>query len=287
MKDVIEQLTRAYPRLSPRMQRAATVVLNNPGDVAVDSMRAMAAKADVSPPTMLRLAQRMGFGNYEAFRDVFKRAVTQSGYTDRAVGLRERTGQTGVGGLIERTLGAMERGLASFRSPTFSQDIETIADVLIKARRAIVIANGASFGPAFTFQYVCRMSLPSLELATSPGLHGIDDLAFISEKDAVLVVATLPYAKSSIQAASFARERGAQVTAITDDRHSALGRIADSMAVASTESPNYFPSKTGMNIALEILSAVIAVRRGDDAIGDISAFEEALETGGYYWRESE
>jgi len=287
MKDVIGQLTREFQDLSPRMQRAATTILNNPGDVAVDSMRSLATKADVSPPTMLRLAQRLGFENYEAFRDVFKRAVTQSGYSNRAVGLRETTDHTGVEGLIDRTLGAMRRGLASFHNPSFSLEIETIADVLIKARRAIVIANGASFGPAFTFQYVCRMSLPSLELATSPGLHGIDDLAFISEKDAVLVVATSPYAKSSVQAASFAKDRGARVTAITDDRQSTLGRIADVTAVASTESPNYFPSKTGMNIALEILSAVIAVRRGDDAISDISDFENALEAGGYYWRESD
>ena len=164
MEELVDRLSLSYASLSPQLQRAALVILDNPNDVAVNSMRALATRAKVSPPTMLRLAQRMGFQNYEAFRDVFKRSVATQGYGDRADNLRRSTDKEGIAALVDATAVAAETAFERFHDPMFSRDIERVADLIIAADRRYVLASGASFGQGISFQYVCRMALPDILL---------------------------------------------------------------------------------------------------------------------------
>lgn len=282
MDEIIDTLSREFSRLSPQMQRAATLVLDNPGAVAVDSMRALAMKAGVSPPTMLRLAQRLGFESYEVFRDVFKKSITRSGYGDRAADLRRSTDQAGIAGLVEGTMAAVTHSLGGFRDPIFARDIERAADIIVAARKGYIVASGASFGQAVSFEHVCKMALPSIELVNGLGLRAVDGLSSVGAEDAVVAISTSPYAEATVTAATFAHARGAKLTVITDRRSSPIGRIADAAVVIDTHSPHYFPSMVSLSATLEVLSAVIAVKRGPTAVESISQYEANLRANGYY-----
>ncbi len=281
-RHVIEQLSRQVENLSPSMQQAALAILDSPNDVAVDSMRSLAGKAKVSPPTMLRLAKRLGFENYEAFRDVFRDSVTRGGYSERANELREAAQEGGIAGLIAETVNAAENGMDRLLKPAFVHEIERVAEVLIEGRQSIVVASGASFGQAVTFRYVCRMALPNLDIAGGLGVRAVDDVALLGPGDAVLAVTTSPYAASTVDAARFAKDRGAAVAAVSDSRSSPIGQFADAVAVIETHSPHYFPSMIALNAALEILSAVITVKLGNQGIGAITDYEKALRSNQYY-----
>jgi len=285
MHEIIDALSDAIPSLSPQMQRAAGVILDNPGAVAVDSMRTMAARADVSPPTMLRLAQRLGYGSYEAFRDVFKKSVARGRYGDRADGLRRAADKGGIPGLVEATVASANVGMNRFHDPLFVRDVERAADTIIGAQRAFVVASGASFGQAVSFHYVCRMALPDLALASGLGIRPVDQIAAVSAGDVVIAVSTAPYAASTLDAAEYAQRRGATIVAVTDRRTSPLAMIAGASVIVGTGSPHYFPSMVSLNATLEILSAVIMVKRGDAAVAAITEYEEELRRNGYYREE--
>ena len=79
MQQVMDRLTEAYPALSPQLKRAAKYVLDRPAEVAVNSMRRVAAAAQVAPSSMLRLAKTLGYPSYEAFRRPFQDSVRGSG----------------------------------------------------------------------------------------------------------------------------------------------------------------------------------------------------------------
>jgi len=286
MEEIIDQLSREYSQLSPQLQRAALVILGNPGDVAVNSMRTLAARAKVSPPTMLRLAQRLGFENYEAFRDVFKEIVAGSSYGVRADGLRKATDQQGIGGLVAATVAAAESGFEHFQDPMFTRNLERIAEIIIAARRTFVVASGSSFGQAVSFQYVCRMALPSVELANGLGISSIGEVAFAGADDAVLAISTSPYANATVDAAASAKDHGVTVVVVTDSRASPVARIADAAIVTDTHSPHYFPSTICLNTTLEILSALIAVKCGKAGVATISEYEAVLRANDYYWTDA-
>ncbi len=285
MRDTMEKLADLMVDMSPQMQRAASFVLDNPGSIAVDSMRTMAARADVSPPTMLRLAQRLGFDSYDQFRDVFKASVTRGHYGNRAQDLKKTADEGGISGLIASTVGSAESAMARFHDPVFNRDIKRAADTVLAARRSFVVASGASFGQAVSFQYVCRMALPEIMLVNGLGVRAVDEIASVGPGDVVVAISTSPYAMSTIQAADFAKRQGAEIVAITDRRASPVAQLAGTAVVIETASPHYFPSMISLNATLEIFSAVISVKRGADAVAEISAYEKELRRNGYYWKE--
>jgi len=285
MHVVINSISVAYKGLSPQMQRAAMVVLDDPRAVAIHSMRAMAARASVSPPTMLRLATRVGFPNYEAFRDVFRQGVSAGNYGDRADNLRRRTGHDGLPGLIARTAEAAIHGIEGFSETAFGQEVERVAELAAAAETTYVVASGASFGQAVSFHYVCRMAMPGIELANNMGIRAIDGLATAGPKDLVLAISTSPFAAQTVEAAQFAHRRGVPVAAVTDRRSSPIALIAEAAICIDTSSPHYYPSMITLNATLEILSAAIAVKLGPEGVRAISDYEVSLRESGYYWRD--
>lgn len=283
MEELVDQLSQLYASLSPQLQCAALTILDNPNDVAVNSMRTMATRAKVSPPTMLRLAQRLGFENYEVFRDVFKHSVATQGYGDRADDLRRSTDKEGIAALVDATAVAAENAFERFHDPIFARDVERAADQIVASNRTYVVASGASFGQAVSFQYVLRMAYPTIYLADGLGIRSVDELAFIGPGDTVVAISTSPYARTTIDAATFAKDRGASVVVVTDNRSSPLARVADAAILIATQSPHYFPSMISLNATLEILSAVVTVKLGDKGVQAVTDYETTLQSNNYYW----
>lgn len=283
MEELIDRLSQSYASLSPQLQRAAQIVLDNPNDVAVNSMRALATRAKVSPPTMLRLAQRLGFDNYEAFRDVFKQSVATQGYGDRADDLRRETDREGIPGLVDATVAAGIAGMDRFHDPVFVRDLERVADYIIAADRRFVLASGASFGQGVSFQYVCRMALPDISLVNGFGIRAIDEIASVRKGDVVVAISTAPYSSRTVEAAIYAKRRNAKIVAVTDRRTSPVAQLSEASIIIKTTGPHYFPSMISLNATLEILSAVIMVKQGAEAVANISEFESDMRHNGYHW----
>jgi len=285
MQQIIDRLSHTYPSLSPQMQRAASTILDDPGAVAVDSMRSLAARAKVSPPTMLRLAQKIGFPSYDAFRDVFKKSVARGGYGDRADALRDIIGEGGISGLMSKTATAAIAGIERLSEPRYWREIERAAEMIVAARKTYVVASGASFGQAVSFQYVCQMALPSMELANRIGTRAVDGLALAGPEDLLIAIATHPYATQTVESALFAHNKGVPVVTVTDRRTSPIAAIAAAAIFIDTDSPHYFPSMVCLDATLEVLSAAVAVTVGPDAVRSISEYEKTLRSSGYYWED--
>ena len=81
--DILAALTAEIDELSPQVRRAAVYLLDNPGEIAVTSMRGIADAAGVKPNTLVRLARAIGFAS--RFREhlcfVFRTWKTRPGWS--------------------------------------------------------------------------------------------------------------------------------------------------------------------------------------------------------------
>jgi len=84
MQQILESLFHLAPTMPPKLKAAARVILDNPNLVATSSMRALAKRCEVTPPTMIRLAQAVGYENYDSFRQVFQASVNEQNFEKRA-----------------------------------------------------------------------------------------------------------------------------------------------------------------------------------------------------------
>jgi DNA-binding MurR/RpiR family transcriptional regulator len=284
MQEVLDRLSAEISELSPQLRLAARRVLDHPNEVAVLSMRAFAARAQVNPPTMMRLARRLGFDGYEAFRAEFQAPLvrTSGTFRARASWLQELATAEGGSAVAHGLAEAASANIADFYRGLDMAQVVRVADLLQRAPTSYLIAVSAFYWMAAYFQFLGRMALPRLRLPRANGTSLTEGLISIERGDVALAFSASPYALQTLQAARFAKERGATLIALTDSRASPLTPLADEVLIVPTASPQFFPSMIAVGAAIETLIAV-AVSRSDQATIERISELEALRVreGGY------
>ena len=75
---IISDLKEGLSALSRGLRTAAKYVVDHPSDFGLDPIRETARKAGVSTYTLVRLAERLGFGSYDEFREPFRHALVST-----------------------------------------------------------------------------------------------------------------------------------------------------------------------------------------------------------------
>ena len=267
MQELLDTLSENYTGLSPQLRLAAKHVMDQPEDIALKSMRSVAADAGVAPATMLRLAQAAGFKSYDAFREPFQQSVRSgsTSFASRTEWLVQLAGEGDTGKLT----GSMAEALISNVEGAFRnvdpETLEAAARMLREANRVYVAGFGGMSAVANYFYFVAHMVLPHFVPVGASGGTSIDDLAHIGEGDVLATFSVAPYSRETARALEFAKRRGAKIFAITDSRASPAGAAADVALFASTASPQFFPSQAAVIALIETLIALM-VAHGDDKI---------------------
>ncbi len=288
LQSLIDRLTAAYPDLSPQLRQAARFVLDTPTEVAIKSMRRVAAEAGVAPSTMLRLAKAIDYANYEIFRKPFQEAMRDRGnrFGSRAKWLQKLAERSDSGALLSSMARADIANVESAFQSNEPKSFARAAKLIRNARQAFVVGTGGAYGFAHYFHYVGRMALPSLRMASVDSGSLIDDLVDLQPSDAIVAMAMRPYSSATVRAAAFARDRGARVIAITDSRSSPLARDAACLLLTPTQSPQFFPSYTAAVAVLETLAAFIVSGGDKRTVAKIADVERFRHDADICWDES-
>jgi DNA-binding MurR/RpiR family transcriptional regulator len=264
MQEILDRLPALMPELSPHMRRVARCVLDNPNEVAVTSMRALAVKAQVTPPTMVRFARHLGFSNYESFRAIFQDSVTRGGFRQKATSLRELGERSGIAGVARRMMETTNENINRLFGANDLDQLNRAADLLASAPACYVMGIGALHWMSTYLQYLGRAVLPQMRVPRANGNSLIEGIIAVEAGDVMLIMSVSPYAKPMVEAAQFARSRGAKVVAITDSHGSPLALAADIIFVVGAETPQFYPSMIGVVALIEMIVALI-VSKGDAA----------------------
>ena len=272
MQELLNRLAEILPGLSPKLRQAAGVVLDKPNAVATMSMRELARRAGVTPPTIIRLAKTLGYEEYGQFKRVFVRALDGYSFEQRANQLQVASETLGEATIVAEM---MEAGLGNIRDLYQRIDTETIckaADLIIESNAVYVIAASAPHWIAAYMQYVGKMAIPNLRVPRTSGDGLLEGLVPLQDDDLVVAISVKPYSRETIEAVEFALERGGRFIYFTDSYTAPLADRAEVVIQLSTESPQYFPSMAPLIVAIETLLAVVVARRGKAAIGVISEY---------------
>lgn len=265
MEKTLEKLAATLPELPPHLRRAARRILDHPHEVAVLSMRTLAAKAQVNPPTMLRLVRRIGFADYETFRGLFRNAVAGGRFRDKAASLQEMHNRAGKAGVVGGMVNAANENIARSFPESDAEALAKAAQLLRKAPQIHVIGAGALHWMGMYLQYLSRAVLPQLRVPRANFNSLTEALVGVDKADVVLVTSVAPYSVQVLKAAELARARGARIVAITDSRGSPLAEHSEVLLIAGTDSPQFYPSMVGIVALLETLIALV-ISKGDPAM---------------------
>lgn len=280
MPDIAERLTEALPNLPKKLSRAARYALDNPDQIAFQSMRTVATACDVASPTMLRLARALHYDSYEDFRAEFQQRFVTQGFGARADALRKTTGGSGNAHISQKIAEAAERNISQTMQLLDVAAVDRFAKNVATSERTFILGSGSMHWMAALMESTGEMAIRGLRTDHSGSATLVETIASISASDTILVLAFSPYAKETVEAAAYARSRGATVFALTDKPSSPLVEHAQQVFFAPTSSPHYYPSVVSTVLMIEILlSAAVAA---SDTLDRIRQTEKVRNQSGAY-----
>lgn len=283
------QLEAVFPQLSPQLKLAARFVLDAPDEVAFGSLRDVAARAGVHPSTFVRLAKRLDFESFSAFRERYRNRLKErpSTFSARAQRLRGRNGRDDTGTLLNEVEHASADNLQATFAAIDEDQLDRVADAIVAARKVHVIGLRKCYPVAFYLHYALRMFREQAVLLSGEAGTLIDQLRDLQADDLLIAVSYDPYTRETVEAVLAAGEAGSTIVAVTDSAISPLARRADEALLVANAGPSFFRS---IAAALSVAEAMVAAAyraAGEEAAARLHRGERRLRSANIYWSENE
>ncbi len=223
-------IAERYPTLSRQLQRIARYALDNPNELALDTVTAIAKRTEVQPSSMVRFAQAMGYDGFSTMQQIFRSHLVSRtpSYKERIESLRKQRGGA-VGGEDSIVADFVDEGIASLellREHTTREQLHEAAMLLAEAEDIYLLAQGRSFPVAFYLGYALSRLERRCHLLDGVGGLLRQQAGLATSRDVIVAISFHPY---SPMVADIVNERGGAgvpVIAITDSPVSPLATQA-------------------------------------------------------------
>lgn len=272
-------IQRRFESMTPKIQAAARHVLDAPKEIALQSMRTVASQAGLQPASMLRLARDLGFANYESFRAVYIDWLSNqdAGLASRAEQWRESARASGKPRDLEALLGAELSNLGATLGEPNDKAFRQAERALSAARRVYVLGLRSMYPPAFLLHYVLSTLRDGVTLLSGPGGTFADELRRIQTRDVLVVFSAFPYAEQTLETLAYARQRGANIVAVTDSAVSPVALAANVTILAPNSGQLMFPSIVPAVEVAQALGHLMIAQGGKSTLAEIANSEEQLK----------
>ena len=248
-------LLERYDGLSKRLKQVARYVLDEPNELALETLTVIAARCGVQPSAIVRFAQSFGFSGasqlQRLFRDGLISANSSLGYGERVRQFSESVSQTPAGeGLLTEFVEGNILALQNLSHTVSEQDMQAAVNLI--ARAAVV--HVAGFRRAFPIAAYLAYSLQQLGKHVQ-FIDGVGGLArpqanTVDRKDVVIAVSFRPYAPETVEVSEIAARKGAKVLSISDSRVSPIAKLGTvTLQVRDSEVRNFRSLAASMCLA--------------------------------------
>ncbi len=234
LESLRNEIAQQYERLSPRLKQVASYVLDNPNDIALETLSVIAGRSDVQPSTIVRFAKEFGYSGaremQRLFRDEILAATPSPSYSERVRQFSERSDQTDwlsphnvMHDFTESNIIALEHLREAVRKEDLDRSIELIHSAhtvyLAGVRRAFPVAAYL----AYSLSHVEKRAF------LLDGVAGMtsEQTWMLSPEDVVIAISFRPYAQDTVAVAEQAAANGSALIAISDSRLSPVARDAE------------------------------------------------------------
>jgi DNA-binding MurR/RpiR family transcriptional regulator len=282
--NTIRLIVESFSQLTPELQKAAKFMLENPEEVALNSMRAVARKAGVKPATVSRLSKKLGFEEYRRFREPFRQRLRkiEPAFASRVADVQRR-GATDNPGLFAELREQEIRNIELTLSDENYGVIQDAAETLHRSKRVYAIGLRGAYAPAFLFYYAYQLFQENCRIVDTRAGIFADQLRGIGEQDSLLVISFPPYTQLTIDAVSYAADAKANIIAITDSVVSPVANAAGHTIIAQNRSNTFYHSFTGALAVVESLLTLLVAKKGGDAVAVAQEAERQLSKVSAYW----
>lgn len=276
--DPIEQrLRRAMTQLTPTESKLARHILDHYPVAALESVNALAKAAGVSSPSVVRLAQKLGFKGYPDFQTHLRAEVEEMLASPLTKHAKWSDGAP-EGHILNRFAGQVLANLQATLAGIDPAEFDAIATLIADPDRRIYALGGrVTHALAEYFVTLASVIRPQVTLLSSLPNAWPPALLDMVPGDVLLIFDIRRYENTVLQVAELAAERGATVVLITDRWLSPAARHAGHTLACHIEAPSAWDSSVTLLAVLETLLAAVQDLRWQDTADRLGRMEQLYD----------
>ena len=257
-QELLNRLNHSGKKLSKSHRRIAECIVNHYDKAAFMTASRLGQYVGVSESTVVRFATALG---YEGFPQLQKALQELIRHRLTATQRLEMTGDMGSNQVLNKVLKGDIQNIRSTLDeidiPSFDQTI----DSLLTARRIYVLGLRASAPLAEFLGHYLNFIFPTVSTVTSGVSDVFEQIARISDEDALIGISFPRYTNHTVKAMRFAKSRGATVIAITDGPLSPLRAESNYCLSAKSEMASFVDSLAAPMSLINALIVALSQRR--------------------------
>ncbi len=268
-----ELIHQRTSELTPSERKVARTLFATNLMAGFDTVAELARRAQVSGPTVVRFATRLGFSGYPEFQRALRGDLAQR--IDSPLRLYGKSAGSPPGdSLFDHARDTFTRGIETTMASLPQEAFDAVIDLLADKRRPIWATGGR-------FTQFCAQMLHAHLYQLRPNSHVIeytpagrpDGLLDMGRRDVLLVFDVRRYQKDTIALAQTASARGATLILITDPWLSPIADIADHVLTVDVEAPSPYDSMVPCMALVETIVAALVARLGQSTKRRIAELE--------------
>jgi DNA-binding MurR/RpiR family transcriptional regulator len=228
------EIARKFDDLSPRLKQVASYVLDNPNDMALETLAVIADRCRVQPSTIVRFAKVFGYRGasqmQRLFRDELMSVAPSPSYSERIRQFQQSSGSLNrlspydvMREFAESNIIALEHLKDAVREEDLAESID-----LIHGAHTVYLAGVRRAFPVTSY-LAYALSHVEKRAYLLDGVAGMtaEQSWMLSEEDVVIAISFRPYADETAGVVNRAITNGASVIAISDSRLSPIAGDAN------------------------------------------------------------
>lgn len=262
---LIRLIHERFDRMSRSYQQIAVHLTQNPNDVAVMSLNAIAEQCAVHASSFVRFAQMLGYDGFKELQALFQKRLSTAapGFDARIKALEaELSGRTDAGSaaflhdLVLRDIASLQELLADSAPET----IDRAVDMMEAADTVYLIGQLRSAPVALLMRYILTMLGKRAMLLDASGGLATQMADVMRPSDMLFAVSFRFYATEVVNVVEKAAARGVPILVISDSTLSPLAKNADVLFAVPEHHYSFSRSLAAPMCLAQALTIALAAR---------------------------
>lgn len=285
-ESILKKIEQGFDGFSKGQKSIANYITAHYEKAAYMTAAKLGALADVSESTVVRFACQLGFDGYPEFQRALRELVRTNltsfqrvEVSDSIIGDKDILTQVVLSDAekLRNTLDTIDR--AAF---------ENAVDKIIGAKRIYILGVRSSATLAGFLHYNLQMAFDNLTLVqTTSGSEMLEQIMRIDKDDVMIAISFPRYSKRIINAVEFAKDKSADVIALTDSNASPIAQSADQVLTASSDMASFVDSLVAPMSIINAIAVSVAKKKKEELTVRLKTLEEIWDEYDVYDKEHE
>ena len=280
-RDVLGAIQENIHTFSKGQKKIAGYILESYDKAAFMTASRLGQKVGVSESTVVRFASELGYDGYPDMQRCLQKMIRNRLTTVQRIEVtNDRLGdQDLLSMVLQSDIEKIRMTLEELDRESFNRAV----DAIVSARKIYIIGVRSSASVASFLHFYFNLIFDNVALVSANTASEIfESLLRVGEGDVVIGVSFPRYSSRTVQAMSFARDRGADTIAITDSEASPLALISSCSLMARSDMVSFVDSLVAPLSLVNALLVAVSRRKNDELARTFRALEDIWDEYGVY-----